>query len=71
MHARSEIYGHAVKSNCVLHVADEYCFETRDYGYLVQVVHTQEKIIADEDVMFIIDIRESAFYGYCITPGNW
>ncbi|KAK1367756.1 ER membrane protein complex subunit 1 [Heracleum sosnowskyi] len=61
--------GHAVKSNCVLDVADEYCFETRDLWSVVfpsetekiittvtrklnEVVHTQAKVIADEDVMF-------------------
>lgn len=61
--------GHAVKSNCVLDVADEYCFETRDLWSVVfpsesekiittvtrklnEVVHTQAKAIADEDVMF-------------------
>ncbi|KAL8107128.1 uncharacterized protein LOC141671051 [Apium graveolens] len=61
--------GHSVKSNCVLDVADEYCFETRDLWSVVfpsesekiittvtrklnEVVHTQAKVIADEDVMF-------------------
>ncbi|WOG85665.1 hypothetical protein DCAR_0104856 [Daucus carota subsp. sativus] len=61
--------GHAVKSNCILDVADEYCFETRDLWSVVfpsesekiittvtrklnEVVHTQAKVIADEDVMF-------------------
>lgn len=36
--------GHAVKSNCVLDVADEYCFETRDLWSIV-FPSESEKII--------------------------
>ncbi|CAK9136391.1 unnamed protein product [Ilex paraguariensis] len=61
--------GHAVKSNCILEVADDYCFDTRDLWSIVfpsdsekiiatvtrklnEVVHTQAKVITEQDVMY-------------------
>ncbi|XP_057467683.1 LOW QUALITY PROTEIN: uncharacterized protein LOC130757055 [Actinidia eriantha] len=61
--------GHVLKDNCVLEVADEYCFNTRDLWSIVfpsesekiiatvtrkssEVVHTQAKVIAEQDVMY-------------------
>uniref|UniRef100_A0A5B7APM3 ER membrane protein complex subunit 1 n=1 Tax=Davidia involucrata TaxID=16924 RepID=A0A5B7APM3_DAVIN len=63
------IRGHVLKSNCILEVADEYCFETKDLWSIVfpsesekiiatvtrklnEVVHTQAKVIADQEVMY-------------------
>ncbi|PSS01195.1 ER membrane protein complex subunit 1 like [Actinidia chinensis var. chinensis] len=61
--------GHVLKDNCILEVADEYCFNTRDLWSIVfpsesekiiatvtrkssEVVHTQAKVIAEQDVMY-------------------
>ncbi|KAG8376639.1 hypothetical protein BUALT_Bualt09G0084400 [Buddleja alternifolia] len=61
--------GHAVKKNCVLEVADDFCFDTKDVWSIVlpsesekiaatatrslnEVVHTQTKVTADQEVMY-------------------
>ncbi|KAL7096736.1 hypothetical protein ACP275_10G098300 [Erythranthe tilingii] len=61
--------GHGVQKNCVLEVADDYCFGTRDLWSIVfpsesekiaatattssnEVVHTQAKVTADQEVMY-------------------
>lgn len=61
--------GHAVDKNCILEVADDFCFETKDLWTIVlpaesekiaatatrsihEVVHTQAKVTADQDVMY-------------------
>ncbi|KAI9097905.1 hypothetical protein K1719_025676 [Acacia pycnantha] len=63
------IRGHALKSNCIGEVVDEYCFVFRDLWSVVfpsesekiiatvtrksnEVVHTQAKVMADQDVMY-------------------
>ncbi|XP_059645439.1 uncharacterized protein LOC132286999 [Cornus florida] len=66
---KSIMRGHALKNKCILEVADEYCFESKDLWSIVfpsesekviatvtrklnEVVHTQAKVIADQDVMY-------------------
>lgn len=63
------IKGHALNGNCILEVADDYCFSTRELWSIVfppesekiattatrelnEVVHTQAKVIADQDMMY-------------------
>ncbi|KAJ7958574.1 ER membrane protein complex subunit 1 [Quillaja saponaria] len=63
------IKGHALKSNCVHEVVDEYCFNFRDLWSVVfppeseniiatvtrksnEVVHTQTKAMAEQDIMY-------------------
>ncbi|XAR70870.1 hypothetical protein NMG60_11027904 [Bertholletia excelsa] len=63
------IRGHVLKDNCILEVADEYCFRSRDLWSVLfpsdsekiiatvtrkpnEVVHTQAKVVADQDVMY-------------------
>ncbi|KAF7817131.1 ER membrane protein complex subunit 1 [Senna tora] len=63
------IRGHALKSNCIGEVVDEYCFVFRDLWSVVfpsesekiiatvtrkpnEVVHTQAKVMTDQDVMY-------------------
>ncbi|KAL0309632.1 UNVERIFIED_CONTAM: ER membrane protein complex subunit [Sesamum radiatum] len=61
--------GYGVQKNCVLEVADDFCFDTRDLWSIVfpsesekisatatrslnEVVHTQAKVTADQEVMY-------------------
>ncbi|KAL2250699.1 UNVERIFIED_CONTAM: ER membrane protein complex subunit 1 [Sesamum indicum] len=61
--------GYGLQTNCVLEVADDFCFDTRDLWSIVfpsesekiaatatrslnEVVHTQAKVTADQEVMY-------------------
>ncbi|KAA8521807.1 hypothetical protein F0562_012480 [Nyssa sinensis] len=77
------IKGHVLGKNCFLEVADEYCFETKDLWSIVfpesekiiatvtrklnEVVHTQAKVIADQEVMYKY-ISKNLLFVATVTP---